>query len=95
MYMDMRMAPTGSNHHTFCEVLAMAPNAMAPRLLTMSFLWSSASASMESAHQRLCSSSDAWQVRLHRQCLSPLQQQGDDREQAQPYLTDFSVHSSR
>ena len=49
MYTDMRMAPTGSNHHTFCEVLAIAPKAMAPRLLTMSFLWSSASASMESA----------------------------------------------
>ena len=51
MYSDIRIAPTGSNHHTFCEVLAIAPKAMAPRLLTMSFLWSSASASIESAQQ--------------------------------------------
>lgn len=43
------MAPTGSNHHTVGEMLAMAPNAIAPKLLMMSFLWSSASASMESA----------------------------------------------
>ena len=62
----MRMAPAGSNHQTFCEELAMAPNAMAPRLLTMSFLWSSANASIESATgQSSLQMSDAFRQERH------------------------------
>lgn len=68
------MAPTGSNHQTFREELAMAPKAMAPRLLMMSFLWSSASASIESAAgQKLTPDEQHFQAGAPRQMASRLQ----------------------
>ena len=38
------MAPTGSTHHTFLDMLPTAPHRMAVKFDSMSFRWSSASA---------------------------------------------------